>query len=391
MILSLNFIFLVILESFFFLYCKNVNGTIILFMQSTLCATEKNKLWRWVYKTENRKTNYITVLGNDFGEFVKHGGIEQLLELIFSSGILSYHFYDYYSNQEIKKIDNAIHRLDNFMLYLNTYADKLQIKLKFSTFWDACSKLISIFILVKNFKYICQFPSEKTEFCIHLNSKETKNAPFGSIVFINSDLSFSFHDIGNTISMGIINEKYIANNNQTSISIFGSSFVRVFIPKKYETIDKRGMFVIINIDEEKSDSNIGVGEIISFGDLLLRNSDSFQLVGYCAIDLIENSLFLYSCSEKKPIPFPIDKNLFTNENDVCFVTMISIPKNKALIEAILPILNIDTIKRIVCLTPTQTKLQESFFCTVEEKVYPFKFILEKIEKIYEKPCNIYQL
>ena len=368
-----------------------VNGTIILFMQSTLCATEKNKLWRWVYKTENRKTNYITVLGNDLGEFVKHGGIEQLLELIFSSGILSYHFYDHYSNQEIKEIDNAIHRLDNFMLYLNTYADKLQIKLKFSTFWDACSKLISIFILVKNFKYICQFPSEKTEFCIHLNSKETKNAPFGSIVFINSDMSFSFHDIGNTISMGIINEKYIANNNQTSISIFGSSFVRVFIPKKYETIDKRGMFVIINIDEEKSDSNIGVGEIISFGDLLLRNSDSFQLVGYCAIDLIENSLFLYSCSEKKPIPFPIDKNLFTNENDVCFVTMISIPKNKALIEAILPILNIDTIKRIVGLTPTQTKLQESFFCNVEEKVYPFKFILEKIEKIYDKPCNIYQL
>ena len=74
--------------------------------------------------------------------------------------------------------------------------------------------------------------------------------------------------------------------------------------------------------------------------------------------------------------------------------MISIPKNKALIEAIFPILNIDTIKRIkriVGLTPTQTKLQESFFCTVEEKVYPFKFILEKIEKIYEKPCNIYQL
>ena len=76
-------------------------------------------------------------------------------------------------------------------------------------------------------------------------------------------------------------------------------------------------FVILNQKE-----NTGIGEIISFGDLIIRKANSYYLVGICSLDKTEqpNSLFLFSThSSTSRIRH------LSNDSTICFVSMISLP------------------------------------------------------------------
>ena len=188
--------------------------------------------------------------------------------------------------------------------------------------------------------------SGKLKYTLLNNDKE------GSIDFVDYDERFSFQKTKESISFGIIcgSEK----ENKYPISIFGNNLVRVFVPKAYQRVDERGMFVII--PNESNKENIGVGEIISFTDMCTRESNSYYIVGLTTLDLSSNtpSLYLYSLDEeenKKRIHFPmedVDKKeenkMKDQENEICFVSMISFPMSDSLLDLFIPSLGIESIE-----------------------------------------------
>ena len=106
--------------------------------------------------------------------------------------------------------------------------------------------------------------------------------------------------------------------------------VQVVYPTRNDCVDERGMFVILNKNREE---NTGIGEIISFGDLITRESSSYHLVGICPLDKTEQanpSLFLFSTpSHTSRITHPSD------DLTICFVCMISLPMNDSLVYLLL--------------------------------------------------------
>ena len=133
------------------------------------------------------------------------------------------------------------------------------------------------------------------------------------------------------------------DKNVSSISVFGCTLVRVFVPTKYKSIDKRGMFVIVNPHCTEKD-NIGVGEIISFGDLHKRDSNSYHIVGCCTLDDFSN-IILCSCEENTLIPFPLHSNFFVQDN-ICFVSMVSLPMTKKFLNNFIPFSGITYLSNI---------------------------------------------
>ena len=128
--------------------------------------------------------------------------------------------------------------------------------------------------------------------------------------------SFEIEEPNQNFSIGIICENsehtinldqdfYDAQIQTNPICVFGSTLVQVYLPTKYKYIDKRGMFVIINIHSDQNnhperEKNIGVGEIISFADLHRKDRNSYHMVGCCCLDKCSN-LILYSCRDKSSL------------------------------------------------------------------------------------------
>ena len=87
-----------------------------------------------------------------------------------------------------------------------------------------------------------------------------------------------------------------------------------------------------------------------------RESNSYYIVGLTTLDLSSNtpSLYLYSLNEEenmKRIHFPIediDKKDENNdqENEICFVSMISFPMSDSLLDLFIPTLGIETIENM---------------------------------------------
>ena len=212
-------------------------------------------------------------------------------------------------------------------------------------------------------------------------SEELNNDQEGSIVFVDYDARFSFQKTKESISFGIIcgSEK----ENKYPISIFGNNLVRVFVPKVYQRVDERGMFVII--PNESNKENIGVGEIISFTDMCTRESNSYYIVGLTTLDLSSNtpSLYLYSLNEEekmKRIHFPIEDVDKQDENEICFVSMISFPMSDSLLDLFIPNLGIETIEN--------TKPDEY---TSYSKTKTLEFYFKMQETISNNPSHVYHL
>ena len=272
---------------------------------------------------------------------------------LFSSVLITSPFLQHLK-EELDDIDNLVLLLNDEMV---RFTLKEIFRTKFLSFnWNR----MCFWFKVLNLKYI---HDHKINAHISMNLQTTnKNKNFeklGSIVFIDSEWKYSYLNKNNEnppFSIGIIceeNEETIhlhhernddKNDDVTSISIFGCTLVRVFVPTKYKSIDKRGMFVIVNSHCTEED-NIGVGEIISFGDLHLRDSDSYHIVGCCTLDDFSN-IILCSCEEENTlIPFPLHDNFFVRDN-ICFVSMVSLPMTKIFLNNFIPISGITDLSNI---------------------------------------------
>ena len=257
---------------------------------------------------------------------------------LFTSNLLTSPFLQHLK-EELNQIDETVDLLNGKIMVRFSLKKIFQINhLNFN--WNR----MCFWFKVLNLKYI---HDHKTDAHISMNLQTTnKNKNFeklGSIVFINSEWKYSYLNKNKEnppFAIGIIckeNEETIhvyhggndKNDDVTSISIFGCTLVRVFVPTKYKSVDKRGMFVIINTHFTEKD-NIGVGEIISFGDLHLRDSNSYHIVGCCALDDFSN-IILCSCEV-----FPSDTNFFVRDN-ICFVSMVSLPMTKKFLDNFIPI------------------------------------------------------
>ena len=267
----------------------------------------------------------------------------------FSSVLITSPFLQHLK-EEMNKIDNLVLLLNDEMVRLTLneifHPNHLNFNWNRMCFW----------FKVLNLQYI---HDHKKNAHISMNLQTTnRNKNFeklGSIVFINSEWKYSYLNENNEnapFAIGIIckeDEETIhlhhgRNDDVTSISVFGCTFVRVFVPTKYKSIDKRGMFVIINTHCTEKD-NIGVGEIISFGDLHLRDSNSYHIVGCCTLDDFSN-IILCSCEEENTlIPFPLHDNFFVPDN-ICFVSMVSLPMTKKFLNNFIPISGITDLSNI---------------------------------------------
>ena len=175
-------------------------------------------------------------------------------------------------------------------------------------------RIFDIFEFLINFQFIWHNSNSNTHFGVYLSPKKRKS--IGLIVFIESDLTFSFTPSDEVFTIGVICESDNSDETDESlISTFGSTLVQVFLPSNQRTIDERGMFVVISSDSSRETE--GVGEIISFGELITRKANSLHLVGVCNLNKL--SLVLYSDHMgKERISFPIDENV---KDPICFVSI----------------------------------------------------------------------
>ena len=272
---------------------------------------------------------------------------------LFSSDLLTSPFLQHLK-EELNQIGKIVYLLNELMVHFTLkeifHPKELNFNWKRMCFW----------FKVLNLQYI---HDHKTNAHISMNLQTTnKNKNFeklGSIVFIDSEWKYSYLDKNNEnppFAIGVIceeNEETIhlhhgrnddKNDDVSSISVFGCTLVRVFVPTKYKSIDKRGMFVIVNTHCTEKD-NIGVGEIISFGDLHLRDPNSYHIVGCCTLDDFSN-IILCSCEEENTlIPFPLHDNFFAPDN-ICFVSMVSLPMTKKFLNNFIPISGITDLPYI---------------------------------------------
>lgn len=315
--------------------------------------------------------------------------IEKSLSRVLTSEVLTFHFRPYFMNEveEIRKISQQMFKFTQLLYSISKNKENQE-------FWEKCLPIIKIIILIKNFKYNCNQSDNNTHLNIKINyfSEENmkKTIKYGSIVFINkiedqNELNFTCNKLDSCkrSTPGIIcdeNHENHENNEKYSISVFGSSLVRVFTPK-YKYIDRRGMFVIISLTNDED--HIGVGEIITFGDLHQRKSNSYKTVGSCTLKE-GHSLFLFDENDKTPLQFPKEEE---NERKTCFVSMTSLPMSDFILEKLMPTLEINKIKDMIINTNlTNIDIPQS---QINKK--SFSDILEMMETIYGHTNNVYQL
>ena len=301
-----------------------------------------------------KKYNYTPFGGNtnlndknkDIGNTTNmydNGDVASSFKYLFSSVVLTSHLLQHLGNER-KKIKEKLQLLTKWMI-------KVALEDSQSLPERIWSRICFFYRLCINFKYVTHHLSSENHISINLQPISTlkKKESLGSIVFINSEFKYSYERPNHPFSFGIICEKsehtikMEQRNDQIQtnpISVFGSTLVQVFIPSEYKTIDKRGMFVIISIDSEENPESEkkGVGEIISFADLHMKNRNSYHIVGCCTLDWFSN-LILFSCKDKKPISFPID--VTSCNESICLVSMVSFPIKKQFLNNFFPSLDIE--------------------------------------------------
>ena len=352
----------------------------------------------------------------------KQGNLKELAEFILSSGVLLFQFITL-PEEHLWDINRVLNQLEIFRQIVYVVSEAQGDKSQFLKNW---SQLFKIFNFLIHFKHV--YSNSNSHLSMNLKEKhfdktmkkenkkeEEEHYGPGRIVFVDSDKKFSFHKTDESISMGIICGALETPNNTFSINIFGSCLVQVFTPKQIQSVDERGMFVILNknINEETNKQNIGMGEIISFGSLSERECSSFDLVGICALDkssLNSTSLFLYSQFDevnKERIHFPIH-NESDNEKESCFVLMISLPMSTSLLDLFIPTLGIQTIENSTPIGETEPistlKIIQSDDLPADKEsnklhpapraktdIHQLDFHLKMHETINEHPSKVYIL
>ena len=253
-----------------------------------------------------------------------------LLQYILSSSILTQNILQH--PKEIELNNHVLDQLKRFMTLVNFISTYHKDKNGFLGQWKI------IFDIITEMTTDI-YHASLSSFCIDLHPRieETdaciqENQHFGTIVFIDSDAKFSTKKSDEFIGIGVTNKSCSFSSTQSKIpiNVFGSSLVRVVYPTN-NYVDERGMFVILNKNQEE---NTGIGEIISFGDLINREANSFHLIGICSLDKTEqpNSLFLYSTSSNTPqirIRHP------SSDTIICSVLMIFLPLRDSLVNLFL--------------------------------------------------------
>ena len=345
----------------------------------TIASPEENKNSQWEKKnrlcvespsTDDDTFEYGDLFENcnDLTLYPMQISVNHFKEL-FSSALITFPFL-HYLKEELNHIDNTVNWLNEVMVDFTKKEIFHPKELNFN--WNR----MCFWFKVLNLQYI---HDHKTSAHISMNLQSTnKNKNFeklGSIVFIDSEWKYSYlnkNKENQPLAIGIIckeDEETIhlhqnddKNDDVSSISVFGCTLVRVFVPTKYKSIDKRGMFVIINTHCTEKD-NIGVGEIISFGDLHLRDSNSYHIVGCCTLDDFSN-IILCSCEEENTlIPFPLHDNFFIQDN-ICFVSMVSMPMTKKFLNNFIPISGITDLSNITQPEHNSTSLDSSLLQTL---------------------------
>ena len=266
------------------------------------------------------------------------GDLDKLLGL--SSGALLFQFLNL-PKEHVMNIEKSLKQLETFIQIVYKVSEKQEDKYQFLRNWYHVFK---IFNMLTNFKLSSNSNSHlSTNFkALDGNQDEQYFSP-GKIVFVDSYKQFSFQKTDQSISVGIICGSQ-NSKNIFPICIFGSCLVRVFVPKQIQSIDERGMFVILNKNISNSNKeNIGIGEIISFGEMIIRESNSYEIAGICALGKLgaseSKSLYLYSSFSEntESIPFPITNEVY---GEICFVLMVSLPMSKFLLNLFVPTLGI---------------------------------------------------
>ena len=245
----------------------------------------------------------------------------QMVQYILSSSVLTLHILKH-SKEEIELNNQVLHRLERFMSLVHFISKYHKNKNDFLSKWKPILDIITKLTSFKdNYHSTCHISVD-----LHMRAEEEylfiqENQYFGSIVFIDSNSKFSFKENEKSIGFGITNGQCCGLSGSHSIipiNIFGSSLVRVVYPSN-ENVDERGMFVILNKHQKEHQ---GIGEIISFEELITRKANSYHLVGICSLDKTEQpnpSLFLFSTSSRT--------SRITHPSDhirLCFVLMISL-------------------------------------------------------------------
>ena len=276
----------------------------------------------------------LPLLRDSYNLFIASSVLIRMVQYILSSSVLTLNILKH-PKEEIELNNQVLHRLKRLMSLIHLLSTYHKEKNDFLGKWEPVFDIITI---LTSFKDIYHTSTPTNHICVDLYPRieEVKNIyiqeSFGSIVFIDSNSTFSFKENENFIGFGIINKQSCSSSDSHSripINIFGSSLVQVVYPTN-DFVDERGMFVILNNNQE---ANVGIGEIISFGDLITREVNSYHLVGICSLDKSEqpnSSLFLFSNpSRTSRITHP------SNDFKICFVSMISLPMSDSLVHLLL--------------------------------------------------------
>ena len=242
----------------------------------------------------------------------------ELLKNSLASNILTSHLLTHLSNTQNK------HKLLGELVV--NFVDKLSVNQIHSI---KKFQIFDIFEFLVNYQFIWHNSNSNTHFGVYLSPKKTNSN--GLIVFIEPDLTFSFTPSDEVFTIGVICES--DETDESLISIIGSTLVQVFLPSNQRTIDERGMFVVISSDSSREAE--GVGEIISFGELITRKANSYHLVGVCNLNKL--SLVLFSDHMgKERISFPIDENV---KDPICFVSLTLFSMSDSLLQQLTNNLN----------------------------------------------------
>ena len=269
-----------------------------------------------------------------YNSLIESSEIIQIVQYILSSSVSTMNILEL-PKEQIEVTNQIVERLKRFKSLVEFISKYHKQKNDFSDKWK---NILDIITILTNFKENIDCTS-KTQLCVDLYPRTEErdfeiqeNQYFGSVVFIDSNSRFSFRKQESFIGIGITNKKsssFSESHSSIPIHVFGNFLVRVVYPRQ-DCVDERGMFVILNKNQKE---NTGIGEIISFGDLIHREVNSYHLVGICSLDKTEqsnSSLFLFSISSlTSRITHP------SNDFDICFVLMISLPMSYSLVQVLL--------------------------------------------------------
>ena len=258
-----------------------------------------------------------------------------MVQYILSSNVLTRNILNL-PEEEIELNNQVVERLKRFKSLVEFISKYHKHKNDFSDKWK---NILDTITILTSFKEDIDGTS-KRQLCVDLYPRTEErdfeiqeNQYFGSIVFIDSNSRFSFKKKESFIGIGITNKNsssFSESHSSIPIHVFGNCLVRVVYPR-HDCVDERGMFVILNKTQEE---NTGIGEIISFGDLIHRGANSYHIVGICSLDKTEqsnSSLFLFSTSSHTSrITHP-----FNHHFNICFVLMISLPMSYSLVQVLL--------------------------------------------------------